>query len=230
MDIRDLEELEDAFRALANINRLKLLVTLQSPRGYSEIELTPSRSSGQGSKDRPISRQAVRSHIEELRDIGVVVETDDDDRKRRFVVDRSRLYAIVERMRELTTVEPTVEPGGQTMDLTGEPRAPQPEGAHLALVRGVAEGRTFRLETGDPGSHAVIGRSTEVDVPLDYDAFVSAEHAHVLEKADGFYLRDLPKNRNGTFLNWSKMERGTVAPLSSGDVVGVGRSLLVFRS
>lgn len=42
-------------------------------------------------------------------------------------------------------------------------------------------------------------------------------------------LLDLPGNRNGTLLNWKPLARGGVAELKAGDVVGVGRSLLVFR-
>ncbi len=229
MDIRTLEELERVFKALSNINRLKLLVALQTPRGYSEIELTPSRGTGQGSSDRPISRQAVRGHIQELADIGVLVEADPEARRRRFVVDRSRLYAVVEQMRTLATVEPTVAAADQTMDLDSEPRPPMTDDPHLALVRGVEEGRVFPLDPDDPGSRFVIGRSAGADVALDYDGYISKEHAHVLIKPDGFFLRDLPSNKNGTFLNWRRMERGGLAPLGAGDVVGVGRSLLVFR-
>lgn len=228
MDLQALHELEDVFKALANINRLKLLVALQTPRGYSEIELTPSRASGDRSTQRPISRQAVRNHIEELREIGVVVETDDDARKRRFVVDRSRLFAVVDRMRNLATVEPSQVPDGPTMEMQAESRGRTPNTPHLALVRGVEEGRVFELDDSD-GRH-VIGRSPDTDVSLDYDGFVSSEHATVHREEGDFFLQDLPQNKNGTFLNWSRMKEGAVAPLSPGDIVGVGRSLLVFRA
>lgn len=233
MDLRSLEELERAFKALANINRLKLLLALQRPKGYSEIELTPSRAGGGASKNRPISRQAVRNHIEELRELGVVTETDDDDRKRRFVVDRARLYAIIEQMRQLATVKPTVDPEGPTMALGETSPPPTPTDPHLALVRGVEEGRTFVLngtdEPSEEGQTFVIGRDTSADVPLDYDAFVSGEHAYVHRREDGYFIEDLPQNKNGTFLNWRKVEDGGLAPLSPGDIVGVGLSLLVFR-
>lgn len=233
MDIRSLRELEGAFKALSNINRLKLLVQLQTPKGYNEIELTPSRPGKGASKDRPISRQAVRSHIEELRELGVVTETADDARRRRFVVDRPRLYAIVERMRELTTVEPTVEPDDRTLEMTDAPRVKEPEGPHLALVRGVEEGRMFPLsrdaEEEGEASRFTIGRRSDVDVPLTYDGFISGQHAVVVSEPGGCSVKDLPENKNGTFLNWRRLKEGAVAPLSPGDVIGVGRSLLVFR-
>jgi DNA-binding transcriptional ArsR family regulator len=227
VDVRALRELESVFKALGNINRLKLLLALQTPRGYSEIELTPSRGGQAGSSDRPISRQAVRNHVQELQDIGVVVEAESDGRRRRFVVDRARLFAVVERMRRLATVEPSQIPAGQTIEMDSEPRGHVPDGPHLALVRGVEEGRTFQLDTGE--ERHVIGREKDADVVLDYDGFVSGEHATVHRKDDGFFLRDLPRNKNGTFLNWRRLQEGGVAPLAPGDVVGVGRSLLVFR-
>lgn len=224
-----LRELEEAFQALSNINRLKLLVQLQSPKGYSEIELTPSRSGASGDEDRPISRQAVRTHVDELLDLGVVAETETPGRKREFVVDRTQLYAIVERMRELATVEPTVDAGGATKEMTQPASAPKPTGPHLALVRGVREGQTFPLEDAAPHDPAVIGRDADSDIALNYDAFVSSQHANVIESDEGFLVQDLEQNKNGTFLNWAKIEPGGVAPLSAGDVIGVGRSLLVFR-
>lgn len=228
MDLRSLEELEEAFKALSNINRLKLLLELQRPKGYNEIKLTPSRPGPEGPEDRPISRQAVRHHIEELRELGVVAETDTDERRRQFVVDRARLYAIVEKMRDLATVEPSVDPSGATMALDGGQPVPMPDGPHLVLVRGVEEGQAYPLQ--EEQERFVIGRDPSADVVLDYDAFVSGEHAHVLQRPEGHVLKDLESNRNGTLLNWRRIKRGGVAPLSAGDVIGMGRSLLVFRS
>lgn len=224
-----LEELERVFKALANINRLKLLVQLQSPRGYSEIDLSPSRGDSAGSEDRSISRQAVRSHIQELMDIGVVVETPSDKQGSQFLVDHSQLFALVEQMRSLAQVQPSVEIDGRTLGLEMNSPPPEATGAHLLLVRGVQEGRCFELDDNDEEGQWVIGRATDSDIPLDYDAYASAEHAKIIRRDDEFFLMDSPANKNGTFLNWEKITRGGIAPLSAGDVLGVGMSLLVFR-
>lgn len=224
-----LQELEKTFKALSNINRLRLLVQLQEPKAYSEIQLTPSRARGKHADDRPISRQAVRGHVEELRDLGVVSETETGGRKQRFVVDRPKLYATVERMRELATVEPSVTPDDGTMELSAGRDAPQPAGPHLALARGVREGQTFPLQDALEDGAALVGRSREADICLGYDGFVSGHHAEIVEEDGSFLLEDLPDNKNGTFLNWAKLKDGASAPLDPGDVIGVGRSLLVFR-
>ncbi len=224
-----LEELERVFKALANINRLKLLVQLQTPRGYSEIDLSPSRGDSAGSEDRSISRQAVRSHIQELMDIGVVVEAPSDGQGSQFLVDHSQLFALIERMRSLAQIQPTVEVTGKTLGLEINASPPDADGPHLLLVRGVEEGRCFELDGGDEDGQWTVGRASETDITLDYDAYVSSEHAKILRRDGEFFLMDSPANKNGTFLNWEKLTRGGIAPLSSGDVLGIGLSLLVFR-
>lgn len=224
-----LEELERVFKALSNINRLKLLVQLQSPRGYSEIDLSPSRGDSAGSEDRSISRQAVRSHIQELMDLGVVVEAPSDGQGSRFLVDHSQLFALVEQMRSLAQVQPSVEITGRTLNLEMTSPPPEANGPHLVLVRGVHEGRCFELTDSDEDGQWTVGRASEADISLDYDAYVSTDHAKLLRRDGEFFLMDSPANKNGTFLNWEKLTRGGIAPLSSGDVLGVGMSLLVFR-
>lgn len=222
--------MEKALKALANINRLRLLVDLQEPKGYGDIELSPSREDPWGSGRRSISRQAIRGHLEPLIELGLVQETDDDPgRTKTFIVDHGRLFTLVEQMRRLATVRPTVPVGGGTMDLDAPLETPDVDGPHLVLVRGVEEGRAFPLQEPPEGDRWSIGRDRETAVPLDYDPYVSGTHAYIVEKDEGFFLVDDPDNKNGTFLNWSQMTDGGVAPLSPGDVIGVGMSLLVFR-
>lgn len=102
-------------------------------------------------------------------------------------------------------------------------------GPHLVLARGVQEGRSFPLARRGEDEAWSIGRQRHQPVCLDYDPYISSEHARILSKEGKFFLMDLPNNKNGTLLNWQKMVRGGIAPLKSGDVIGVGMSLLVFR-
>lgn len=223
-----LEDLEQTFRALGNINRLKLLLELQEPKGYREIELPPSRADDRGSPDRSISRPAIRRHLDELMEIGVV-QQEKDGRSDVFLLDHARLFAVVENLRELATIRPKVAAEGDTMDIDVEAPAIESRGPHLVLARGVEEGRVYPLD-GEPGQRSwELGRDAHLDIPLDYDAYVSSRHARIEHRDGEFLLVDLPSNKNGTYLNWAKLAQGAVAPLAPGDIIGAGRSLLVFR-
>lgn len=81
--------------------------------------------------------------------------------------------------------------------------------AFLELVRSGLPATRFAIE----GDRAVIGRSSDCDVPLDVAA-VSRRHAAILREQDRFFIEDL-QSRNGTFLNDQRvLER---APLADGD-------------
>lgn len=225
-----LDDLERVLKALSNVNRLRLLVALQTPKSSTEIELSPSRGDKLGSEDRPISRQAVREHLQPLLELGIVRAIDPEEGPGpKYVVDHARLYAVVDQMRTLATVRPVVEVAGVTAELGAKSARAVPTVPHVVLVRGVEEGRAFALDPKG-GPEWVIGRKRDAAVPLDYDPYVSTEHARILNKDGRFFLVDSPQNKNGTLLNWNEMVRGGVAPLKSGDVIGVGMSLLVFRA
>lgn len=227
------EELERLFKTLANVNRLRLLVALQEPRGYGEIELPPSRTDSRGTDDRSISRPAVRRHVQRLMEVGVVKrhlpspEAAGGGQPKRFIVDHARLFALLQQAMTLATVRPTVQAEEDTMalDTPGQP-APVP-GPHLSLVRGVREGQRFPLD--GPEHSWLIGRRPPAEIELDYDAYVSSEHARIQRKDETFVLVDLPQNRNGTLVNWRPIKPGAPVPLSPGDVIGIGMSLLVFQ-
>jgi DNA-binding transcriptional ArsR family regulator len=65
------------FRALAAENRVRLLQTLSEPTPVSEIELAPSRERSDLSSDRTLSRQAVKQHLDRLREVGLVRQVDE---------------------------------------------------------------------------------------------------------------------------------------------------------
>lgn len=235
----DLDELEGSLDVLAYRNRLELLRLLREPRTLGEIELTPGPEQAGAHPDRPISREAVRKHVNKLVDAGLVrrgtTARADGREVHEYVVDHRRLFAVAQELTKLSTLEATVplDPM-ETIDLDQADKAGWTPGAKLVLARGVREGRAFPLLQADldPGRDRgwVVGRSEDADVSLTYDPYVSAENAEILPDGDGFRLLDLRSATNRTYLNWETLPVGGEAELESGDVIGVGRSLLVFRS
>lgn len=95
-------------------------------------------------------------------------------------------------------------------------------------IRGVAEGQTFVLDAPDDEGGWTRGRSGAIG--LDHDQFISGRHARILSRDREHDLLDLATNRNGTTLNWRPMEKGGLALLQPGDIIGLGMARLVFRS
>lgn len=235
----DFAGLEDYLQVLGYASRLELLLQLRQPRKLDEIELTPSEARAGDNPDRTISRQAVQHHLDRLMDVGLVrmgsTEGDDGRTRHTYRTDTPRLYAVLEELRRLLEVSPPgeVEPYRTTrLEDPIEDRAADRDGPHLVMVHGIEEGRIYPLrpDTRDPPRGWVIGRDPEADVALPHDPFVSTENAEVLPDGDGFKLLDLRTARNGTFLNWEQIPVGGARPLSQGDVIRVGRTLLVFRA
>ncbi|MEO7397883.1 MAG: FHA domain-containing protein, partial [Ilumatobacteraceae bacterium] len=57
----------------------------------------------------------------------------------------------------------------------------------------------------------------------------SLENSEIRADGNDFVLVDLRSSRNGTWLNWRRLGAEVRARLEPGDVIGIGRSLLVFR-
>lgn len=231
----DFQRLADHLRVLASPNRLELLYQLRSPKSVDEIELTPERVGEGENPDRPISHQAVRKHLSKLSSIDVVAtesRTREGSVVDEYVLDHQRLYAIVEEFRslgELTTDEPVARQ--DTVAAERSPAGGADGGPRLVIVRGQREGRAFPLDEpnrlGERGW--VIGRKQGLPIALDYDPFVSGENSIVRRTSTGFEVHDLPSSRNGTFLNFERLPDGGTAELASGDVIGVGRTNLLFH-
>jgi predicted component of type VI protein secretion system len=92
----------------------------------------------------------------------------------------------------------------------------------------VEEGRFFALEPR-PGRAWRIGRRAGSEVCLDYDGYLSQLNSRIRFAAGRFVVEDVAGNRNGTRVNWAPLPPGGERTLSAGDLVGVGRSLLLFR-
>lgn len=228
--------LERYLKVLALANRLELLYALRKPRVLDEIHLTPHPSQAGLTPERPLTRQAVQHHLNQLTEAGLVrvraTERKGGRALQEYVLDHARLFAVVEELRKFSAIESLVPLDPFVTAGLAESRTPAwDEGPKLVLVHGVHEGRAFSLRHAElrPGRGWVIGRSPEAHVSLEYDPYVSTENAEILRVGNEFRLLDLRTAKNGTYLNWSRLPTGGEARLRTGDLIGLGRSLLLFR-
>lgn len=231
----DFERLEEYFHALAYSARLEILHALRFPKTLPDIKVAPKQVRPGENPERAISRQALAEHVAKLVDIGVVVADEPDGARgpKTFVVSGPKLYQIMEEFRQIGTVlsaSPTPADDG-TVEAEGARDRPLAPGPKLVLVHGLLEGRPFALDAGAraAGRGWVVGRKRGLAVSLEYDPFVSNENSEIVADGDSFAIEDLASSRNGTWVNWRRLKDGERARLEPGDVVGVGRSLLVFR-
>lgn len=218
------EVLAEAFVLLANAQRIGLLRLLQVPHSVGDIRLPPGEAR-QGSHPRPaMSPQAVRKHLDRLLEHHFVqsLPARGETGAEMFVVNHARLYALAEEMRALAMLRPAAEAPGRTEQLAAEPPAPEPGAPRLVVVHGLREGHSYPLAAG-----CVVGRGKSCDVRLDYDPFVSQQHASLRQRGDAWLVEDLG-SRNGTLVNWLALPKKGSQALRHGDVVGVGRTLLLF--
>lgn len=232
-NLPDFEELEEALRVVGYSARLEILHQLRFPRAASELRVAARQRTG-GRAATLMARQSLLEHLQKLVDIGVVKETGEPGATgpREYVVNAARFYQVVEDFRSVGSILASRDAASMdaTYDRTAQP-APQtgPKGPRLVLVHGLLEGKSFPLDkTTIDGDTWWVGRSREASVALDYDPFVSLRNAAITRTGDGFQVRDSGQSRNGTFVDWERVTE-KAAPLRPGSVVGVGRSLLVFR-
>lgn len=226
----ELEELAGYLNALGHPRRLELLQQLRVPRTMGEIHLRPFRKESEGNPDRSMSRNAVERHLLLLKAIGVVGSRPgerDGRQVEEYLLQHSRVFQVVEELRGLTQLRPLddFDLSVTQRDVTPT-RAPAVTGAHVTLLSGPREGAFFELAGPGPWR---IGRGAPCEIRLDYDAYASGTHATVERSGAGFRAVDLPTNRNGTLVNWRAIPRGGTRDLATGDVLRVGRSLLLFR-
>lgn len=230
----DFDALETYFSALAYSTRLELLHLLRFPHALPEIRLSARQVRAGQNPERLISRQALQEHLDRLIQIGVVTarESESGRPSREFVVNGQRLYQIMDEFWRVGTVfagnAPTTEGTATLGAVQATPLAPGPK---LVLVRGLLEGKAFPLRRADlrEGRGWIAGRKKGLHVALEYDPYVSLENSEIVPTEKGFEIMDLASSRNGTWVNWQPLPDGGRAALKSGDVIGVGRSLLVFR-
>ncbi len=222
------EELAGALKVLGSTTRLRVLAAIKQPTPVREIRVQPESSRAGSNPDRPVSIQVVQSHLKRLADLGLVSS---DEVGRTHVVHRPRLYALAESFRQLALLQGDhAVPDDRTIRLGHAAQRPAARGPRLMLVHGAYEGKAFALDEHSGGGPWIVGRLPGLAVCLDYDPYVSREHAVVQEGPRGFVIRNAPGSRNGTFVNWQPLAHDTDHPLVAGDVIGVGRSLLVFAN
>jgi hypothetical protein len=212
--------------------RLELLSLLRFPHTLSELKLAPHKHAP-GSEPRVASRQTIHNHLAKLEDADLVrAETVERGGRAmpQYTVNPPRLYAVLEDLRQVCTI---YAGKGLATDATGTLAArdagEEPKGPRLVLVHGLYEGKWFPLDARTSAEGRwLVGRKRGLPVALDYDPFVSLEHAVVQARGGDFVVTDLPSSKNGTAVNWRTLPAGGSRVLRPGDVVGVGRSLLCF--
>jgi hypothetical protein len=230
----DYEVLASFLTALGYPLRLQLLDVLRTPHALGEIRVSPLRIEPGGNAERPAAKTTIAAHLEKLVATGVVREESDPSGGRGllYVVNPQRLYAITEDLRRLSLHHAGAGHGDDetgTMQAPGRAPPARVRGPRLILVHGVYEGKHFPLTSRTMREGAwTIGRGSDQAIALDYDPFVSLQHASLAPAPGaGYALRDLG-GKNGTTLNWSRLPREGRALLEAGDIIGVGRSLLQF--
>lgn len=231
-----LSDLARALEVLANENRLRLLQQLVRAKAVSEIDLRPSAVKKGENPERPISRQGIQLHLEKLASIGFIA-TSREHRGKGLVEVHSlnypRLFALVEEMRALGELRPAREPEGVVTLPAARLAPPAPASTpQLVIVRGLHEGTAFTLsdENRNAAGLWLLGRKRGLAVCLDYDPFVSGENSEFRRLPNGAIgVRGLPASRNGTQVNWERLPPQEDRRLRHGDIVGAGRTLLLFR-
>lgn len=224
----DPDDLAETLMVIGYGARLQLLNILAFPHPLGDIKLMPQRG-GPENPERAMSKQGVQAHLDKLVDTGLVrTETMEVDGRalKCYVANAQRLYSLVEDLRTLCARYTAHLPSGnETGTLGGAPARAAALGPRLVLVHGVYEGKVYPL---DGAGRWLIGRQKNAAVALDYDPFVSSEHAFITVREGGFRVTDAPASKNGTLLNWELLPKGGSADLEPGDVIGVGRSSLVL--
>ncbi|MDX1611748.1 MAG: helix-turn-helix domain-containing protein [Candidatus Thermoplasmatota archaeon] len=228
------------FKALGYPNRLQLLALLQEPRTLDEIDLSPVQQAMGQDGSRQLTRQGILYHLNQLVDLGIVdvAKTSDGPRiKNRYDLNRANVYGVAELLKDLALGR--VEAGAARPEPTppvshdkGLHPAEMPH-PHMVLVHGLEVGRSFPLNPLDLRGRErgwVIGTSQMADIPLRYDPYLEGQAAEVLHQEGSYEILDLRTSEVRTQVNWVPLERGATMRLEPGDVVGLGRSLLVFRN
>jgi len=220
------EALAEQLEVLASAARLELLHALRTPSPLHEIRLAAHEPRAGMARGRPLSRQAVAHHLDQLVEFDLV---------RRvvgvpgggYVLNHERLFALVDELRSLAKLRP-LAPGmmqpGATIQAGRDASTLSVAAPRLVVAYGRDDGAAFGLRDV---RRLEIGRAAGCDLRLDYDPFVSNRHCSIERGPDGFHIVDA--SRNGTWVNGARLGPGGRQRLRSGDLLGIGRSLLVFQ-
>jgi len=93
--------------------------------------------------------------------------------------------------------------------------------ACLVVIYGKNMGHQYHIEI----NQTLIGRSINADIQIDDDS-VSRDHAFIVRDSHGYGIED-NASKNGCFLGDEKVDK---APLSDGDLLRIGNTILKFLS
>lgn len=212
----NVEGLAGTLTVLANPTRLLLLDRLGQPRFASDLE-----------NELGLTRQALKKHLDQLVGAGLV-----DVRPSRrgvfpaaeYAASARGLFAFKEDVLALA-LPPGASPGSlptrPAQALAGPLGA---RGPGLLVVHGHRRGEWLPLAGR---SEFALGRDEKNDIALPWDPFASGKHA-LLRAGPGWSLTDLHAS-NRTYVNFEPLAPGESRTLLAGDVIGLGRTLLVLR-
>jgi hypothetical protein len=145
-----------------------------------------------------------------------------------FVLNHQAIFAVAEEVKALAKLRATVEAPVPTAPASAPAAAPI-ETPAFVLVKGLDEGAMFGLRPAAQGGGTwIVGRRRGCEVPLDFDPYVSAENSLVRWEDGAHVIEALPESRNGTSVNLRRLAPGEKVRLRHGDLVGVGRCLLLY--
>jgi DNA-binding transcriptional ArsR family regulator len=230
----DYGSLAEFLSALAYPARLELLRILRFPHLVADIKLAPMRVEPGENPDRVASKQTIQAHLDKLVDADLVrVESAGEGTRRAnvYTVNSQKVYAVTEDLRKVSTIYAGRGGVGEvtgTLGRSGGERTAA-KGPRLVLVHGLYEGKSYPLDArADPQGEWLVGRRRDAAVSLDYDPYVSLENSLVRRDGDRILIEDAPESKNGTSVNWERLPKGRPHELKPADVIGVGRSLLVY--
>lgn len=229
--------LERSLDALGFENRLSLLSILQDPKTLEEIELQPAAQNGDARSERCLTRQGIQYHIDQLREVGLVdaERVRQDGRvKNRYRLRRTSLFALGEALRMLandTTADELPGPDAAA-PFTWDDETDSDHRPGLRIVHGASIGRFYPLDRQPDAKDRgwVIGGGDSADVRLTIDPWVDDQVAEIIRRDDGFQLLDLRASSCRAVWNGHELGLGDSQPLATGDLVGAGRTLMVFRT
>jgi DNA-binding transcriptional ArsR family regulator len=215
----DLERMAEWLKPLASPLRLRLLRFLTRPHYLEEV-----------ASHLKLTRQAARKHLDKLVAIGVLDRRAGQRDKlpvTEYLINPQALFLIYDEFEKLGSLrrDERDEVLVRTLAEPGRRAPPGPEaGPCLTVVRGLNLGMRSRLPEDREWT---IGRDPRCDLPVTHDPYASNRHAEVRRERGQFVLTDL-RSTNGTQHNWGLLARGGEAALRHGDLVGVGKTLLLF--
>lgn len=208
-------------RPLASPVRLRILEYLTTPHYLEEV-----------ASHLRVTRQAVRRHLDQLVEIGLL-ERHSGNRERgpvtEYVLNPWAILLIEDEFEKLELLRPKAERDTlqRTMAAAGRPApADLLAGPLLSVIRGLHVGH--RVPLGPRGHRTwVVGRDPRCEIALLHEPYASNRHAEIRIEGARYVLRDL-RSTNGTQHNWGLMPRGGERELGHGDLIGVGKTLLLF--